>query len=75
MVNEAIGANSAEDQEAIRLAKARLVRVCRLTGLAESRRLHGRPQNSEPLWWRSPCGCLQQVLKTLPPAVCWKLAG
>jgi len=39
MVNEAPGENSAEDQEAIRLAKARLVRVCRLTGLAAEQAL------------------------------------
>jgi hypothetical protein len=39
MVNEASGDNSAEDREAIRLAKARLVRVCRLTGLAAEQAL------------------------------------
>jgi hypothetical protein len=31
--------NSAEDREAIRLAKARLARVCRLTGLAAEQTL------------------------------------
>jgi len=39
MANEATGENSAEDREAIRLAKARLVRVCRLTGLAAEQAL------------------------------------
>jgi len=39
MVNEATGEKSADDQEAIRLAKARLVRVCRLTGLAAEQAL------------------------------------
>jgi len=39
MANEATGENSAEDREAIRLAKARLARVCRLTGLAAEQTL------------------------------------
>jgi len=39
MTNEASGKNSAEDREAIRLAKARLARVCRLTGLAAEQTL------------------------------------
>jgi len=39
MVNEATGENSADDREAIRLAKARLVRVCRLTGLVAEQTL------------------------------------
>ena len=39
MVNEAASENSAEDREAIRLAKARLVSVCRLTGLAAEQTL------------------------------------
>jgi hypothetical protein len=39
MANEATGEKSAEDREAIRLAKARLARVCRLTGLAAEQTL------------------------------------
>jgi len=39
MMNEATGGNSAEDQEAIRLAKARLVRICRMNGQAAEQAL------------------------------------
>jgi hypothetical protein len=39
MMKEPPGENSAEDREAIRLAKARLDRVCRLTGLAAEQTL------------------------------------
>lgn len=34
MATEAAGDNSAEDREAIRLARARLIRVCRMNGAA-----------------------------------------
>jgi hypothetical protein len=39
MINEATWRNSAEDQEAIRLAKARLVRVCRMDAPTAERAL------------------------------------
>jgi len=38
-MTQAAGENSAEDREAIHLAKARLVRVCRLDGLAAEQAL------------------------------------
>jgi hypothetical protein len=39
MTNEAGGGQSAEDREVIRLAKARLIRICRLDGATAERSL------------------------------------
>jgi len=39
MTNEVTGGNAVEDREAICLARARLARVCRLTGLAAEQTL------------------------------------